>query len=97
MRDLRKYWAEVNAIGRGLADSVWVTPASAGQLVEVPAGVAARLLQSQSHRLATDKEIAAHKAGEAEARQRAFHDDLRKKGIAVVPLSDSRRVTDGRA
>ena len=85
MRDLRKYWAEVNAIGRGLADSVWVA-SPGGPLVEVPAAVAAKMLQAKSHRLATEEEIAVHKAGQDEARRRAFHDDLRKKGIAVVPL-----------
>jgi hypothetical protein len=91
MRDLRKYWAEVNAIGRGLADSVWVTPTGRILLVEVPAAVAAKMLQAQSHRIATDEEVAEYKADQTEARQRAFHDDLRKKGIAVVPLAGSRR------
>jgi hypothetical protein len=86
MRDLRKYWAEVNAIRRGLADFVWLAPEGEGSLVEVSAAVAARLLQARSHRLAAGDEVAAHREAEDAARQRAFQGELRRKGIAVVPV-----------
>ena len=91
MRDLRKYWAEVNAIRRGLADFVWLAPAGGGVLVEVTAEVGARLLQAKSHRVATEEEIAAHRTAEDAARQRAFQEELRRKGIAVVVAGASAR------
>jgi hypothetical protein len=75
----------VNAIRRGLADSVWLAPQN-GPLVEVPASMAARLLHAQSHRLATPEEIAAYRAAEDAARRRAFQEDLRRKGIAIIPV-----------
>lgn len=91
MRDLRKYWAEVNAIRRGLADFVWLVPAAGGALVEVTAEVAARLLQAKSHRTAAEEEIAAYREAQDAARRRAFQDGLRRKGIAVIPVGSGPR------
>jgi hypothetical protein len=85
MRDLRKYWAEVNAIQRSLAPYVWLR-AEQGGLVETSAAVAARLLHAKSHRLATEEEVAEYHGAEDAARRRAFEDELRRKGIAVVPV-----------
>ena len=91
MRDLRKYWREVAEIERGLAEFVFLAPRAGGAaLVEVPARVAAKLLHANSHRLAEEQEIAAHKAAEEELRRRSFHDELRRKGVAVVPLGPAR-------
>jgi glyoxylase-like metal-dependent hydrolase (beta-lactamase superfamily II) len=87
MRDFKKYWQEVNAIQRSLDPFVWLAPAHGpAPLVEVKASMAAKLLHSGSHRLATEEELEAHRAQETSRRQRSFHDDLRRKGIAVVPL-----------
>jgi hypothetical protein len=44
---------------------------------------AARLLHAKSHLLATDDEIQAHQIAEDEAKRLAFHEGLRKRGIAV--------------
>ena len=87
MADLRKYWAEVAKLECGLADYVWLTPRAGGaSLAEVAAPVAAKLLHAKSHRLATDEEVAAHRADQDAARRRAFNEDLRRKGIAVIPV-----------
>ena len=88
MGDLRRYWQEISVMERGLAEDVWVAARAGGAaLAEVPKAVAARLLHAKSHRLATEEEIAAHREEENAARRRAFHDELRRKGIAVVPVS----------
>jgi hypothetical protein len=84
MRDLRKYWQEVRAIERDLPEFVWIV--NSGTLVEVPAAQAAKMLHGGAYRVATEEEIEAHKAAEQTMRTRAFHDDLRRRGIAVVAL-----------
>ena len=88
MRDLKKYWREVRSIESELPDFVWLMPVKGGSLVEVKAAVAAKLMHSASHRAATDEEKDAYQQSQNAQRRRAFHDDLRKKGIAVVPLSE---------
>ena len=89
MRDLKKYWREVHSLAQDLPQFVWLMPTKAvGALVEVKAEVAAKLMHSGSHRLATEEEKNAHRQGQDTQRRRAFHDDLRKKGIAVVPVSE---------
>jgi hypothetical protein len=88
MRDLRKYWHDINALEKELPDFVWLMPVTgAGGLVEVKGGVAAKLLHAGSHRMATDEEKDHYQDGQQVQRRRAFHDDLRRKGIAVVPVS----------
>ena len=92
MRDLKKYWREVNTLEAELPPFVWVMPINgAGGLVEVKAGVAAKLMHASTHRLGTEEEMEAFQQGQTEQRRRTFHDDLRKKGIAVVPMSDPAR------
>jgi sugar/nucleoside kinase (ribokinase family) len=93
VRDLRKYWQEVRAIQRDLPDFVWIVgTAGAGpqrtlRLVEVLAEQAAKMLHGGSHRLATEEEVEAHKAAEDSLRQKAFRDDLRRRGVAVVTVT----------
>ncbi len=92
MRDLRKYWQEVRAIQSGLADFVWIVAvAGTPQLVEVRAEQAAKMLHGGTHRLATEEEIEAHQAAEDSLRQRAFRDDLRRRGIAMVTVAPKKR------
>ena len=89
MRDLKKYWREVNTLEAELPPFVWLMPVNgAGGLVEVKAGVAAKLIHTGTHRLGTEEEKGAYQQAQTAQRHRAFHDDLRKKGIAVVPVSD---------
>jgi hypothetical protein len=89
MRDLKKYWREVRVLASDLPPFVWLAPANgAGELVEVKCEVAARLLHAASHRLATEAEMVAHQQGQNAQRRHAFHDDLRKKGIAVVSIAE---------
>ena len=94
MRDLQKYWQEIRALTDALPAFVWLVSLDdpkrgmrGGCLVEVAAVTAAKLLHGNSHRRATDEEIEAHRAGQAETQRAAFHERLRVKGITVVPLA----------
>jgi hypothetical protein len=92
MRDLRKYWQEIREIEKSLPEFVWLTSLghaagqTGGSMAQVASAAAARLLHAQSHRLAADEEIQAYQAAEGEAKQRAFHEGLRKRGIAVIAV-----------
>jgi len=93
MPDLKKYWQEIRAIERSLPAEVWLVSLqnlakgqTAGAMVEAVAGVAAKLLYAKSQRLATEEEIQAHKAQQAEARRRVFEQRMRSQGIAVIPV-----------
>ena len=89
MRDLRKYWQEVSTLEKALDAFVWlVSKTGAPTLVQVSAAIAAKLLHAGTHRQATEDELEAHRGQEDRLRRQSFHDDLRRKGIAVVPLSD---------
>ena len=87
MRELRKYWQEVRTIERDLPDFIWIV--SGGTLVEVRAALAAKMLHGGAYRAATEDEIEAHKAAQESLRTKAFHDDLRRRGIAVVAVDTS--------
>jgi hypothetical protein len=91
MRDLRKYWQEVRALERELPEFVWLVALdrASAPVVEVHASQAAKLLHVGSHRRATEEEMAAHQTAVESERRRAFESDLRRKGIAVVPVPSS--------
>ena len=101
MRDLRKYWQEIRAIEKSLPEFVWLTSldhAPRGQkggcIAQAAAAGAARLLHAKSHRLATDEEIQAHQTAEHQAKHLAFHEGLRKRGIAVIAVpGDAERLS----
>jgi hypothetical protein len=57
----------------------------------VAAGVAARLLYAKSHRLATAEEIEAQQALDQQSKRAAFHEGLRRRGIAVTTIPDAER------
>lgn len=92
MRDLRKYWQEIREIENSLPECVWLTSLGhprgqkAGCIAQVAAAAAARLLHAKSHRLATDEEMQAHQTAQDEAKRLAFHEGLRKRGIAVIAV-----------
>lgn len=93
MRDLQKYWEEIRMVTASLPAFVWLMSLDdakrgmrGGRMAEVAAGTAAKLLQSKSHRRATEEEIEAHRTGQAAIQRAAFHDRLRIKGITVVPI-----------
>ena len=87
MRDVKRYWDEVREIRARLPEFVWLMECGvAGRPVEVGSGIAARLLQAKSHRLATDDEVRSHGAREAEANRQRTHEKLRRQGVAVVAL-----------
>jgi hypothetical protein len=88
MRNFQKYWQEVRALERELPEFVWLSAAGAGSgLVEVTAAQAAKLLHGGTHRRASGEEIAAHQGCVDAHRQQMFVDDLRRKGVAVVPVA----------
>ena len=93
MRDLRVYWQEVRTLERSLPEFVWLMSLEdgkrgmvGGRMAEVSAAPAAQLLHANSHRLATEEEIAAHLEKENLARRQSFQDGLRRRGIAVVAV-----------
>ena len=88
MFNLRKYWQALREIEKTLPDYVWLY--SQGGLVEVGAAVAAKLLQANSHRLATPEEIQQHRDQQQELQKQQFQQRLRDQGIAVVPLDNSK-------
>jgi hypothetical protein len=107
MRDLRQYWQEVRTLERSLPEFVWLMSLEdakrgqvGGRMAEVGAAQAAQLLHANSYRMAADEEIAAHLAKEDEARRQSFHDGMRRRGIAVVPVissaADEKQVTTRR-
>ena len=92
MRDLRKYWQEIREIEKSLPECVWLMSLGnprgqkAGCIAQVAAAAAARLLHAKSHRPATDEEMQAHQTAQDEAKRLAFHEGLRKRGIAVIAV-----------
>jgi hypothetical protein len=93
VRDLQKYWRDVRTLAASLPAFVWLVSLEdpkrgmrGGRIAEVAAETAAKLLQSNSHRRATDEEIEDHQAGQAAIQRAAFHERLRIKGITVVPV-----------
>jgi hypothetical protein len=87
MRDLKRYWGEVREIRAGLPEFVWVVEADGSGLpVEVGSGVAARLLQAKSHRLATEDEVQSKNARDTESNRQRAQDLLRREGVAIVTI-----------
>jgi hypothetical protein len=98
MRDLQKYWQEIRTLTASLPAFVWLVSLEdakrgmrGGRITEAGAETAAKLLQANSHRRATEEEIEAHRAGQAEIQRAAFHDRLRIKGITIVPVGKENR------
>ncbi len=90
MRNVKKYWQEIRALEKELPEFAWLTSpradGSMSDLVEVRAEQAAKLLHAGTHRCATDEEIVEHRAKVEARRRQLFMDDLRRKGVAVVPV-----------
>jgi hypothetical protein len=102
MRDLRQYWQEVRELQRSLPEFIWLMSVEdpkrgmvGGRMAEVGAEQAAKLLITNSHRRATEDEIASHLAKEEQTRRRTVHEGLRRRGIAVVAVPTS-SVEDGK-
>jgi hypothetical protein len=98
MPDLKKYWQEIGGIEMSLPAEVWLVSLQnlakgqvAGAMVEAAAAVAAKLLHAKSQRLATEEEIASHKAGQAETQRQVFGQRMRSQGIAVIPVESRRK------
>jgi hypothetical protein len=94
MPDLKKYWQEIRTIEESLPTEVWLVSLQnlakgqvGGAIAEVAAAVAAKLLHAKSQRLATEEEIAAHKAQQDEITRQIFDQRMRKQGIAVIPVA----------
>ncbi len=88
MPDVRRYWQEIRAIEKTLAEFVWLAGAEdkSGSIVEVAAARAAHLLHAKSHRFATEAEIAARRAAETVAKDCVRQERLRRQGIAIVTV-----------
>jgi hypothetical protein len=101
MRDLKVYWQEVRALEHSLPAFVWLMSLEdrkrgmvGDRMAEVGAEQAAKLLHANSHRMATEEEIAAHLVKEDRARRQSGSDGLRRRGIAVVAVPVSSPAKD---
>lgn len=86
-RDIREYWREIRKLEGSLPEFVWLASTVAGAppvVAEASALIAAKLLQAKSHRRATDEEIEAHRANEADGIRQAQVESKRRSGAAVV-------------
>ncbi|HUA86442.1 MAG TPA: hypothetical protein VMB85_21440 [Bryobacteraceae bacterium] len=86
MRDLRKYWHDVNTLAASLPEFVWVAGED-GCLVEASARVAAKLLVGKTHRLASEEEIRARGEADAARSRERLREARRKRGIEVVEVT----------
>ena len=95
MRDIRRYWREVRNLEASLPEFVWLAATEGSAPVEAPAGLAAQLLLTKSHRLASEEELDVQRAKEAVAGKRLERDRRRKEGVAVVapPGGDSQPIS----
>lgn len=88
-RDIRKYWEEIRKLESSLPEFVWLASSAAGAppaIAEASALIAAKLLQAKTHRRATEEEVEAHRAREAEAIKQAKRESKRRSGAAVVVI-----------
>jgi hypothetical protein len=85
MRDVRKYWQDVQAMARLLPEFLWVA-SEEGCLVEVSAELGAKLLIGKSHRVATEDEIRARREADAARNREMARRGRRKRGIEVVAV-----------
>jgi len=85
MRDLKACWEEIREIRGGLPEFVWLV-AGGGSPVQVGSGLAARLLQAKTHRLATEDEVRSHRAQEAAWNRQQTEQRLRREGVVVVMI-----------
>ena len=93
MRDLQQYWREIRAVAASLPAHVWLVSLEdakrgmrGGRMVETSAETAAKLLHANSHRQATEEEIAEYRAERDRQERAAFHEKLRVRGVTVVPV-----------
>src|SRR3954466_6055056 len=96
MPDLKKYWSEIRALEHSLPGEVWLMSLEnrargqvGGSMAQAAGSAAAKLLHSKSHRLATEEEIHANQARQAELHRQVSEQRLRDRGIDIIPL-DSR-------
>jgi hypothetical protein len=85
MRDLKAYWDQVREIRGGLPEFVWLV-AAAGSPVQAGSGVAARLLQAKTHRLATEDEVQSHRAQESAWNRQQTQQRLEREGVVIVAI-----------
>jgi hypothetical protein len=93
MPDLKKYWQEIRAIEQSLPGEVWLMSLEnrargqvAGSMAQVAGTAAAKLLYAKSHRLATEEEVRANQARQAETQRQVSQQRLRDRGIAIIPM-----------
>jgi hypothetical protein len=84
MRDIRRYWQEVRALEASLPEFVWLVDVEGSVPVEVGAGRAAQLLLAKSHRVASADELGLQREKEVAARKERQKDARRREGVAVV-------------
>jgi len=86
-----QYWKDLRSLEATLPEFVWLVATAAGAppfVTQAASTIAAKLLHAKSHRVATEEEIAAHKANDALAVKQAKHERMRRSGAAVVVVEE---------
>jgi len=98
MSDLKKYWLDIRALEHSLPGEVWLMSLEnrargqvSGSMAQAAGAAAAKLLYAKSHRLATEEEVGAHQARQAEMQQQVSEQRLRDRGIAIIPIEGRMR------
>ena len=84
MRDIRRYWREVQDLEASLPEFVSLVDVEGSMPVQVSAKLAAQLLLAKSHRLASEEELSAQRTKEIAAGKELKRDTLRRQGVAIV-------------
>lgn len=89
--DMKAYWKKVNETGQRLPEEVWLMSIDntdkgthAGAVSVVPRDIAARRLVEQTHRIATDAEIATYKETEAVRLQKGEQREKRRDPRRII-------------
>lgn len=85
------YWRALRELEATLPEFVWLVATAAGAprfVTQAAAPVAAKLLHTKAHRIATEEEVAAYRAIESAAVKQATLERKRRAGAAVVVVEE---------
>lgn len=94
-----QYWKDLRSLEATLPEFVWLVGTAAGAppfVTQAASSIAAKLLHAKSHRVATEEEIAAHKANDEVTIQQAKQERMRRSGAAVVVVEATSEPTPRR-
>ncbi len=90
-RTIQQYWKDIRSIEQSLPALVWLVGTTAGAppfVTQVASDIAAKMIHAKSHRVATEDEVEAQSASDAEALKQAKRERMRRKGAALVVVDE---------